>query len=111
MITITFGAILLVAMTIALVNWRHGWIAAIVCGVLQDPARKLTPGTPAALTMSVVAVYIIIIFAAIGTLQRNRQDFSRRFPRIYALVLPAVGEPPARAKAVIRRLEHVVAGW
>ena len=34
-----------------------------------------------------------------------------RFPRIYALVLPAVGEPPARAQAVIRRLERVVAGW
>lgn len=87
MITITFGAILLVAMTIALVNWRHGWLAAVVCGVLQDPARKLTPGTPAALTMSVVAVYIIILLAAIGPLQRNRQDFSRRFPRIYSALL------------------------
>lgn len=34
-----------------------------------------------------------------------------RFPRIFALVLPAVGEPAARVKAVIARLERVVDGW
>ncbi len=34
-----------------------------------------------------------------------------RFPRVFTLVLGAVGEPSARVKAVIRRLEDAVAGW
>ena len=81
-----FGAILLTSMAIAFTNWRHGWIAAVVCGVLQDPVRKLTPGTPAALTMSIVAVYAVILFAALASLQRNRVDFSKRFPNLYSVV-------------------------
>ncbi len=86
MILLLFGAILLISMTIAFTNWRHGWIAAVVCGVLQDPVRKLTPGTPAALTMSVVAVYAVILFVAIASLQRSRRDFSKRFPNLYTVV-------------------------
>lgn len=86
MILALFGAVLLVSMAVALTNWRHGWFAAVVCGVLQDPVRKLTPGTPAALTMSIVAVYAVIIFAALATLQLSRVDFSKRFPNLYSTV-------------------------
>jgi len=81
-----FGAVLLTSMAIAFNNWRYGWLAAVVCGVLQDPVRKLTPGTPAWLTMSIVAVYAVILFVALGSLQRNRVDFSRRFPNLYSTV-------------------------
>jgi hypothetical protein len=83
-ITIVFAAILLLAIMIALMNWRHGWFAAVACGVLQDPFRKLTPGTPAVMTMSVVAVYGLILLAASATLYRNRRDFALRFPNIYS---------------------------
>lgn len=83
MITVIFGAILLLAIMVALMNWRHGWFAAIVCGVLQDPFRKLTPGTPALMSMSIVAVYGAILIAAAGTLYRNRRDFALRFPNVY----------------------------
>src|SRR5436190_892875 len=86
MILIVFGAILLVAIMVALLNWRHGWFAAMVCGVLQDPFRKMTPGTPAAMTMSVVLVYGVIIIAAAATLHRNRRDFALRFPNVYSAV-------------------------
>ena len=34
-----------------------------------------------------------------------------RFPRIFQLVLPAVGEPSSRTRALIERLEATVAGW
>lgn len=87
MVLMLYGAVLLVSMTVAFTNWRHGWFAAVVCGVLQDPVRKLTPGTPAALTMSVVAVYGIILFAALASLQRNRTDFGKRFPNLYSAVV------------------------
>lgn len=86
MILLLFGAVLLASMTVAFTNWRHGWMAAVVCGVLQDPVRKLTPGTPPALTMSIVAVYAVILFAALASLQRNRADFSKRFPNLYSVV-------------------------
>ena len=86
MITMLFGALLLASMAVALSNWRHGWLAAVLCGILQDPVRKLTPGTPAVLTMSIVAVYAVILFAALGALQRNRVDFARRFPNLYSTI-------------------------
>ena len=34
-----------------------------------------------------------------------------RFPRVFELVLPAVGEPSAQVNALIARLEDAVAGW
>ena len=86
MITLLFGAILLASMAVALSNWRHGWFAAVICGILQDPVRKMTPGTPAALSMSIVAVYAVILFAAMGPLQRGRGDFARRFPHLYSTI-------------------------
>lgn len=86
MITLLFGAILLASMALAMTNWRHGWIAAVVCGILQDPVRKLTPGTPAILSMSIVAVYAVVLFGALGALQRNRAEFAGRFPNLYSSV-------------------------
>src|SRR5687768_15651437 len=86
MITLLFGSILLASMALAFSNWRYGWMAAVVCGILQDPVRKMTPGTPAILTMSIVAIYAVILFAAIGSLQRNRADFARRFPNLYSTI-------------------------
>jgi hypothetical protein len=50
--------------------------------VLQDPARKLTPGTPIYLTFSIIAVYVIVLFAAQGTLQRHAREFARRFSNV-----------------------------
>ena len=59
---------------------------ALLCGVLQDPARKLTPGTPVILTLSVVAVYAVILFGASGSLQGHGREFSRRFGTIYGAI-------------------------
>lgn len=87
MILMLFGAVLLISMAVAFTNWRHGWLAAVVCGILQDPVRKLTPGTPAALSMSIVLVYGVILFAALASLQRNRFDFAKRFPNLYSTIV------------------------
>jgi hypothetical protein len=86
MILLLFGAVLLASMAIALTNWRHGWMAAVVCGILQDPVRKLTPGTPPALTMSIVAVYAVILFAALTSLRKDRVDFAKRFPNLTSII-------------------------
>ena len=87
MITILFLGFLLLSMTVALIDWRRGWLMALLCGILQDPARKLTPGTPVALTMSMVAVYVIILFAASSALQARGREFTRRFSSVHGAVI------------------------
>jgi hypothetical protein len=83
MITVLFAAFLLLSMMVALVDWRRGWLLAILCGVLQDPARKVTTGTPVVMSLSIVIVYIVVLFAAQGSLQRYGKDFTKRFGNIY----------------------------
>src|SRR5881227_1174989 len=85
MITILFAGFLVLSMTVALVDWRRGWLMAILCGVLQDPARKLTPGTPVALTMSMILVYLVILIGGSVTIQRHAKELSRRFNAMYGV--------------------------
>ncbi|HEV7427639.1 MAG TPA: hypothetical protein VGQ46_14845 [Thermoanaerobaculia bacterium] len=86
-IPVLFAGFLLMSISITLVDWRRGWLLAILAGVLQDPARKLTPGTPVLMTMSIVVIYGVIIFAAQGKLQREAQEFSKRFGNLYATLI------------------------
>src|SRR5262245_33619712 len=78
---------MLLSMTVALVDWRRGWLMAVVCGVLQDPTRKLTPGTPVAITLSVMLVYAMILASAAPALQREGKEFGKRFANVYAAAL------------------------
>ncbi len=87
MITVIFVAFMALSMTIALVDWRRGWLLAIVCGVLQDPARKLTPGTPVVMSLSIVLVYAVVLFAAQKELQLFGREFARRFGNLYAALI------------------------
>lgn len=82
MITILFIAFVGIACTIALRDWRRGWLIAIVCGILQDPARKLTPGTPVVMSFSIVAVYAAMLVAARRELLPNARELTRRFPAV-----------------------------
>src|SRR5439155_6407154 len=87
MITILFAGFLVLSMTVALADWRRGWLMAILCGVLQDPARKLTPGSPVAMSLSVILVYIVVLFGASPVLQRHVAEFTRRFSTVYAALI------------------------
>jgi hypothetical protein len=82
-VLILFIAFVAFASTVALVDWRRGFILACVVGVLQDPVRKLVPGQPVFLTFSIVGVYLLIIFAVQRKMQRSLRDFSRRFPAVW----------------------------
>jgi len=87
MILISYAGFMLLSMTVALIDWRRGWLMAVVCGVLQDPVRKLTPGTPVAITLSVMLIYAMILVAALQALQRDGKEFGKRFSNIYAASL------------------------
>jgi hypothetical protein len=109
MITIVFLGFLLLSMTVALVDWRRGWLMAILCGVLQDPVRKLTPGSPVVITLSIMAVYAMILFGGSGALQRQAREFTRRFGSLYAALIIVL---LFMALAAIRGLfTFGVAGW
>jgi hypothetical protein len=79
MITVPFIALLLLSVVVAAVDWRRGWLLAVLCGVLQDPARKLAVGSPVEMTMSIIAVYLMVLFSARATLQDHARAFSKRF--------------------------------
>ena len=86
-VTVLFVGFLLFSMTIALADWRRGWLMAIVCGVLQDPARKLTPGTPVVMSLSIVLVYAVVLMSGHITLQSGARDLVRRFANLYASLI------------------------
>jgi hypothetical protein len=66
-----------------LVDWRRGWLLVLVCGVLQDPVRKLTAGTPVWISFAVVALYATILFSARHAIAAYTADFGRRFSKVY----------------------------
>jgi len=82
MILITFFGFVALAATIALVDWRRGWLLAVLVGIIQDPIRKLIPGTPVYLTLSIVAIYAASLFSAQSMILDVLRDFSVRYPRI-----------------------------
>lgn len=84
MIPILFAAFMALAVTVAITDWRRGVLMMVLTGVLQDPARKLTPGTPFLMTMSVVVIYAAILFATQAHLQKALADFTHRFAQIWA---------------------------
>ncbi len=84
-ITICFAGFVVMAMAAALVNWRRALALALIVGVLQDPARKLTPNTPVAMTYSIVLVYFVILFAAQRDVWTNLREFGRRFTALQTL--------------------------
>jgi hypothetical protein len=71
----------------ALVDWRRGWLLVAVCGVLQDPVRKLTSGAPVVVSFAVVGLYAAILFSARNEILRHLSDFARRFGSMYASIM------------------------
>jgi hypothetical protein len=75
------------ACALTLVDWRRGCLLVIVCGVLQDPVRKLTGGTPVWISFAVVALYATILFSARHAIATHLNDFGRRFSKIYTAIM------------------------
>ncbi|HVR40519.1 MAG TPA: hypothetical protein VMU84_15595 [Thermoanaerobaculia bacterium] len=81
-VTVIFYAFVAFALAVALVDWRRGWLLAILVGVLQDPARKLTPNTPVVMSFTIVLIFFTILFVQHMRLQNEARDLSRRFPNL-----------------------------
>ena len=89
--------LVLVSCLIALANWRWGVCAAILVSFLQDPLRKVIPGTPAYLVLAAAPIWLCALLAAVRVGQLPVRRFLAQFPRfggwarIFAayLVIPA----------------------
>lgn len=66
----------------ALVDWRRAWLLVMVCGIIQDPVRKLSAGSPVWISFAVVALYASIVFAARNEMRAYAAEFTRRFKSI-----------------------------
>ncbi|MFZ2491712.1 MAG: hypothetical protein WA208_09520 [Thermoanaerobaculia bacterium] len=84
MITTIFLLALGIATVSTLNRWERGWYAIVIVGILQDPVRKVTPGWPVAITFSVIAPYLAMVFIAWAHLQTSRRDLEQRFPDLAA---------------------------
>lgn len=91
MALVSYLVFLGLASAYALRDWRRAWYCLIVCGVVQDPVRKLVPGQPVAVSFLVVGLFGVVLFAARRELLSHAQEFSRRFPRLNTTIIVFLG--------------------
>src|SRR5476649_638808 len=96
MITYAFFGLIALATALSLRDWRRGILWGIAVGLLQDPVRKLTPGTPALMAVSSFPIWIAVLvrlrLSERGAWARLRQDWprvARRMVVFVFLLLPA----------------------
>jgi hypothetical protein len=77
MLTTLFLGFIVGGTILALVDWRRGVFMAILIGIVQDPIRKMTPGTPPLFVLSSLPIWALVWMAV---LLRER-DAWRRFRR------------------------------
>ncbi len=79
-------------------DWRWGVLVAILVGLLQDPIRKMLPGTPAYLTMASFPIWLTAAVCAVRQQRDSIGRFMAEFPALgrwgprfaLYLVIPAV---------------------
>lgn len=82
MALVLYLAFLASACAYALVDWRRGWLLVILCGVIQDPVRKLAGGSPVYISFAVVGLYAALLFSARNEMRAHAIEFTRRFQTI-----------------------------
>jgi hypothetical protein len=87
MVLALYLAFLGLACAQALRDWRRAWFSLIVCGVVQDPVRKLTPGQPVVVSFLVVGLFGLILVVARRELLAALQELSRRFSQMYTTLI------------------------
>ncbi len=67
---------------VALYRWRWGFLAAILLGFVQDPLRKMMPGTPGIMTMYTLPVWVAALASAYAHGHLRPRQFMTQFPRL-----------------------------
>lgn len=66
----------------AFMNWRRGLFLMIFMAAIQDPIRKLVPGTPGYLVLITAPILLVATLRALAGVPRWWRDFKREFPAI-----------------------------
>lgn len=85
MILFAFFALIALASAVAFANWRTGLYWFVVIGLLQDPVRKLIPGTPGYLVLATSPVWIALALRTFVSPDRRAQ-IGRAYPRLAKVV-------------------------
>ena len=67
---------------VAVYRWRWGVFAAIAVVLLQDPLRKMIPGTPGILSMCSVPVWLTTLGMALASGELSVRQFLSGFPKL-----------------------------
>ena len=83
------------------VGWRQGIALMIVLAALQDPLRKLTPGTPSWMVLATAPVFAAMVIGSLGGTRRWWGEFARYYPAVAKalLLLIALSLPAAAISA------------
>ena len=65
-------------------NWRHGLFMFLLVGALQDPVRKLTPGTPVLFVLSGLPIWMGAFLGGLGLGDIRLASFAEESPRLAA---------------------------
>jgi len=81
----------------ALAGWRRGLVLMVILAALQDPLRKLVPGTPGWLVLATVPVFAAALVSCMLRTRRFWSDFRLGYPHIAnsILLLAALSVPAA----------------
>ncbi len=98
MVLYVFLALIAASALRAFGSWRHGIVLAIMIAALQDPVRKLVPGTPGWLALATAPVLLATILGSRMTTRAWWPSFRQTQPRVakallllVLLSLPAAG--------------------
>lgn len=81
------GTLVAASSVLAIVNWRWGVYAVVLVAMVQDPARKLTPGAPGYLVLATLPVWCGILIGALRQGDLSWERFRDRFPRLSRMLL------------------------
>jgi hypothetical protein len=84
MTLLIIGLLTAVLTVVGFLNWRLGLLAVIAFAAVQDPLRKLVPGTPGYLALMTAPVFLAAVIGSRVTTRAWWSDFARRCPRISA---------------------------
>ncbi len=73
---------LVIAAFLSFENWRRGIFFLIFIAAVQDPLRKMIPGAPGYLALSIMPVWFAMVFKSISFISSYMKNFTIHFSRL-----------------------------
>jgi len=87
MVLLLFGVLVMLACLRTLSSWRKGVIMMVFIAAIQDPMRKLVPGTPSWMALATAPIFLTVLFCSIASTPRWFDEFKRDYPIVVKWLL------------------------